>query len=152
MSPIRFDFFVWNHTAGFEIDEENTTGLQPTLFDHSLGRYIDYADLRGHDAFIIVCNVVARGPQTVSVEDGSDIGSIRKCNRCGSVPRLQYAGVVFIKRFFIGSHCGVLLPGLWDHHEDGFLEGPSCHAQEFENVVERAGVRAVGFDHWEELL
>ena len=46
----------------------------------------------------------------------------------------------------------MLLPRLWDHHEDGFLESPTGEAQELKNVIERTGIRTIGFNDGEELF
>src|SRR5688572_33284140 len=46
----------------------------------------------------------------------------------------------------------VLLPRLGNHHHHGFLQRAARHQQELEDVVEHAGVRAVGLRDREQIL
>ena len=57
-------------------------------------------------------------------------------DRCWTVPRFHHAAKVLVERFLFLGHRVVLLPSFWNHHHDGFLQGPPGHEQEFQNVIE----------------
>ena len=77
---------------------------------------------------------------------------VGKCNRCRAVPRLHLARVEFVEGPFLFRHGFMLLPSFRDHHHDGFLQRAACHQQEFQYVVERSRVRAVGLNDREQLV
>ena len=75
---IGLEFLVGNHAALLKVDEEDLPRLQTAFGHHSFGGNGNHADLRSHDAFVIVGDVVARRPQPVAIEDCTDVGAIGK--------------------------------------------------------------------------
>ena len=136
----------------FKIDEKNTSGLQPSFFHNFCRVYGHHADFGCHDANVVVSNVIARGPQAVAVENRADAGAVRECYGRRSIPRLDQAGVVFVERFFLCGHACVLLPSLWNHHQQRFWQSSTRHQQEFQDVIEGAGVRAVRLNDGEQFF
>ena len=51
-------FLVGNHSALVKIDQKNTSGLQSALFNYPRWIYFNHADFGGHDAFVIVGDVI----------------------------------------------------------------------------------------------
>ena len=149
--PVGLDLVVGHHPAGLEVDEEQPPGPQPALLHHAFGVHRQHPDLGGHDAAVVVGDVVAARAEPVSVEDGADAGAVGERDGRRAVPRLHQAGVVLVERALVGRHVVAVLPRLRDHHHDRRGQGAPGHEQELEHVVEVARVGAVRLHHREEL-
>ena len=149
--PLGLDLVVGHHAPGLEVDQEQPAGPEPSLLHHPLGRDRHHPDLRGHDAAAVVGDVVPARPQPVTVQDRADAGAVGEGDGGRAVPRLHQAGVVLVEGALVGRHVAPLLPRLGDHHHDRLRQRAAVHEQEFERVVEVAGVGAVRLDHRKEL-
>ena len=147
---VALDLRVGDHAPLLEVDQEHAAGLEPALLDDALGIDGHHAHLRGHDALVVVGDVVARRPQAVAVEHGADVLAVREGNGRGTVPGLHEAGEVLVEGALLRLHGRMGLPGLRDHHQDRFLERPPGHEHELEHVVEVARIRAVRLDDREQ--
>ena len=116
------------------------------------GSIVQHAHFAGHDHAVVVREVVAAGPQAVAVEHRADVLAVGEHDRRRAVPRLHQARVVFVERPLVFRHRFVILPRLGNHHHDRFLQRAAAHQQEFEHVVERARVAAIGLGDREQLL
>ena len=151
LGPLGLDLLVGDQATRVEVDEEDLAGLQAAL-GHHLGRVdVDDPHLGGHDALVVFGDVVARRPESVAVEHGTDVGAVGEGDGRRAVPGFHQAGVVLVEGALRRVHGRVLLPGLRDHHQHRFLERPPGHEQELQDVVERTGVGTVRFDHREQL-
>ena len=135
-----------------EVDEEHAAGLETPLGLDVGGIDRHDADLARHDHAIVVRQVVAARPQAVAIEHGADALAVRERDRRRAVPRLHEARVILVERALVLGHELVLLPRLGNHHHHGFLQRAARHQQELEDVVEHAGIRAVGLGDGEQLL
>ena len=151
LGPVGLDLVVGHHPPGVEVDEEEASRAQPALFDHALGRDRQHPDLGGHDAAVVVGDVVAAGSQPVAIEDRADAGAVGEGDGRRAVPGLHQAGVVLVEGALVGRHVVAVLPRLRDHHHDRGGECAPGHEQELEHVVEVARIGAVRLHHREEL-
>ena len=149
--PLALDFLVRDHAALLEVDQEDAARLQTTLPHHALGGNPHHADFRGHDAAVVVGNVVTARPQPVAVEHGADIGAVRESDRGRPVPGFHQAGLVLVEGALGRVHPAVLLPGFGNHHQYRFLQLAAGHQQELQHVVEGPGVGTVGLHDRKEL-
>ena len=149
--PLGLDLVIRHHPPGFEVDQEQPARPQPALLDHALGRDRQHSDLRRHDAAVVVGDVIAARAQPVAVQDRPDAGAVGERDGRGTVPRLHQARVVLVEGALVGRHVVALLPGLRDHHHDRPRQRAAGHEQEFEHVVEVAGIGAVRLHHRKEL-
>ncbi len=143
-------FLVRDQPPLLEIDQKHAARFEaPLLLDQS-GVDTQHSDLAGHDHPIVVCQVITTRPQAVAVQHGADVTAVGESDRSRTVPWLHQARVVLVESAFVIRHQFLLLPRLRDHHHDRFLQRAAGHQQEFEHIVERAGVRRIGFDDREE--
>ena len=124
------------------VDQEDLARLEPPLLQHLLRLDRQHADLAGHDHQIVLGDVVAAGPQAVAVEHRADQVPVGERDRCGAVPRLHQAGVVFVERLEVRVHQVVFLPRLRDQHQHRVRQRPAVDREELERVVERGRVGA----------
>ena len=149
--PVGLDLVVRHHPTALEVDEEQSSRPQPALLDHAFGGDRQHPDLGGHDAAVVVGDVVAARAQPVAVQHRSDAGAVGEGDGRRTVPRLHQAGVVLVEGALVGGHVAAVLPRLRDHHHDRRGERAPGHEQELEHVVEVARVGAVRLHHREEL-
>ena len=129
------------------VDQEHAPRLQATLLHHHLGLDRDHPDLGGHDDQVVAGDPVARGPQTVAIEDRTDDRSVGEGDRGRAVPRLHERGVVAVEGLLGLGHQLVVLPRLWDHHQHGVGQRVAPQVQQLEHLVEGGRVaRARGAD------
>ncbi len=136
----RFQLFVGNEPAGFEIDQQHLARLQPPLGDDVFFRDRQHADFRRHDDAVVAGDDVARRPQAVAVERGADLAAVGEGDRRRAVPRLHQRGVVFVERAALLVHQLIAGPGLRNHHHHRMRQRVAAHGQEFERIVEAGGV------------
>ena len=145
-------FLVRHDAAALRVHEEDAARVQPLLDDDVLGREGEHADFRRHHDEIVLRDVVPRGAQAVAVEHGADHRAVGEGNRRGAIPRLHQRRVVLVERLQLLIHRLVVLPRLWDHHEDRVWQRPPRHVEELEDVVEGGGVAAALADDRQQFL
>ncbi len=130
-----------------KVDEEHASRLQPPLVGNRFR--IDRQDphLAGHDDQVVVGEVVAAWPQTVSVQDGTDHMAIGEGDRGGTVPRFHLRTHELVHRLADVGHVAVVLPRLRHHHHHRLRQLPATLQQQLEDVVETPGVGEVRLDH-----
>ena len=77
---------------------------------------MNHANLRGHDHLVVFGDIVAARAQTVAVEHGANIVTVREHDRGGAVPRFHNRRVKLVEVALLLIHINVGLPRLWDHH------------------------------------
>ena len=136
----HFQFFVRHQASGKEIHQEHFARLQTSFFFHVLRRNRQHANLRRHNDFVIVGQVIARGTQAVAIQYCADVVAVGEHDRGRAIPGLHQRGVVLVEIAFFFGHVDVGLPGFGHHHHDGFLQRAAGHQQKLEHIVEGAGV------------
>ena len=131
---------VIDNTAFLEVDEEHFARLQAPFLDNFFFRNRQYSHFGGQHHQIVIGNVIARGPQAVTVEGGADLPSVGKGDGGGAVPGLHDPRIIFVKcpPFFV--HQGVAGPcfGYQKHH--GVGQGIAARHEKFQGVVDTGGI------------
>ncbi len=126
--------------------------MHPPLQQYSLRRNVQHAGFRRHDNQIVLRNVVARRTQSVAIEHGADLPTVRERDGRGAVPRLHQARVVLVERPLGVVHALVVRPRLRNHHHHRVRERAAREHEELEGVVEHRRVAAVRIDDRKNLL
>ena len=128
------------------VDEEHAAGLQAAFLEDVFGRNFDDAGFGGENDQIVLGDDVAAGAQAVAVERGADDAAVSECDGGGTVPRLHQRGVVLVEGALVLVHVRIAGPGFGNEHGHDVGQGTAGLEEEFDGVVERAGVAAAGTD------
>jgi len=74
----RLDLVVLDDPVLLGVDQEHPARLQPALADDGGRVEVEHADLGGEHHQTVVGDPVTRGPQSVAVEYGADLGRVRR--------------------------------------------------------------------------
>src|SRR5712691_1876692 len=66
------ELFIVDHSPLFDVGEKHSTWLEPSFQQDVFGRNVEHADLGSHDYKVVFRYVVARGTQSVAIQDGAD--------------------------------------------------------------------------------
>ena len=149
---LLLQLLVGHQSTGYEVDEKHASRLQPALVLHHGRVHRKHTDLAGHDDPVVVSEVVAAGPEAVSVQHRADVIAVGEGDGRRTVPGLHHTGVKFVERPLVLGHQGIFLPRLGNHHHDRLLQRTAGHEQELKHVVEDPGVGAVRLHHREQPL
>ncbi|MGY4431098.1 hypothetical protein ACVWWO_003575 [Bradyrhizobium sp. F1.13.1] len=143
MAPgeLGLDLVVGDKAALLEVDQQHLAGLQAPLGDDLVFGNRQHAHLGRHHDAVVLGDEIARGPQAVAVERGTDLAAVGEGDRGGAVPRLHQGGMIFVEGAALLIHQGIAGPRLRNHHHDGVRQRVAALHQEFERVVEAGGVR-----------
>ena len=126
----RFELFVVDHAALFEVDQEHLAGLQTPFANNLALGHGQHARLGTHDHQVVVGDAIARGAQAVAVQGGANLAAIGEHDGRGAVPGFEHGGVVFIERAATGVHGAVVFPWLGNHHHHGLADWVTRHGQQ----------------------
>ncbi len=140
------DLVVVDDPTFLRVDEEHAARLEPLLAHDPIGWDVEDPHLGGEDHGVVEGDVIARGPESVAVEDGPHARPVGEGHRRGAVPGLDEGGVVLVEGLLRVAHRLVARPGLGDHHHHRVRERPAREVEEFEAVVEHGRVRPVRVD------
>ena len=132
-------------TAG-RIHQQHAARAQLAAFDHIPRIEVDDADFRARHHHAVRANLVAARAQTVPVQRHRDLHTIAVGERRRSVPRLDHALVVLVKRLHGRLDVRILLPRLRDQHHRRMYRAASGAHQQLERVVEAGRVAAARTD------
>ena len=114
----RLDLFIRNDPFGVRIDQKHLPGFKPPFAFDVFGIQVDDADFGRQDHPVVVGDDIARGTQSVAIQDGTDPDPVAERHRGRSVPRFHDE---IIERVEIPFHLRkiiVLFVGFGDHHHD----------------------------------
>ncbi len=135
------DLLVRDDAAFVGVDEEHLA-----RFETALGENVLLRNLRQHTGFggehdvAVLGDLPASRTEAVAVEQRAHLGTVGEDDMRRSVPRFDQSVVVFVERPDVGVELVVLFPCRRKHHGDGMRHGASCEVQQFEALVERAGI------------
>ena len=97
------------------VDQQYLSRLQTSLLRYLRRFEVHYAHLARHDHGVALCYCVARGAQTVAVEQSSGKAPVaeEQCRR--TVPRFHKYGVILVKSLQVFRN-GVLVVEALGHH------------------------------------
>ncbi len=144
------DFRVGDDAAGGEVGEEHFAGLEAAFFLDVFGLDGEDAGFGSHDEEAVMGDHVAGGAEAVAVESGADEAAIGKGYGSGTVPRFHEGGVVLVEGLLGRVHGGVVIPGFGHEHGHDVGEIATAEGEKLNDVVEGAGVAALGGDDGEE--
>ena len=145
-SDPALDFLIRDDPAFLHVHDEHAAWLQAAFDSDALGFDGEHAGFGGHDHQIVLGHIITRRTQAIPVEGGADHGPVREGHRGGAVPWFHEAGVIFVECLLFVAHRLMAAPRLRNHHHHGVGQRAAPHHQQFEDVVEHGGVRAVGID------
>ncbi len=131
---------VADDPPGLEVDQEHLAGFEPPLLDDPLRGDFQGADLGGHDHPVVVGHDITAGPQAVAVEHRADDVAIGERHRCGTIPGLHQAAMIFVEVLLNLRHRFVVLPRLGDEHHHGVGERIARPDEQLHGVVEAGRV------------
>ena len=137
-------FFVADDSALFQINQEHTARLQPSLELDLGGRHIQDAGLRSHHQFVVVGDQVPEGAQAVAVQEGADAAAVGGHDHGRTVPWLHQGGVVLVEVLLLLGHGLMLVPGLGYQHQQGMVQVAARHLEQLQGVVQAGGVAIAG--------
>ncbi len=143
---------VADDAALFQIDEQHAARLETALTLDALRRNVQHADFGRHDDQAVLGDVVARRPQTVAVQRGTNANAVGEGHRRRTVPRLHQRRVEFVERFLFRRHGGIAAPRLGDHHHHGMRQRPAGQHQQLQHVVEHRRIAAGLVDNRQQLF
>ncbi len=146
------DFGVGDDALLHGVDEEHAAGLQAAFLADVFGGNVDDAGFGGEHDEIILGDDVAAGAQAVAVERSADDASVSEGNGGGAVPGLHQRGVVLVEGALVLVHVGIAGPRFGDEHGHDVGKRTSRLEEEFDGIVERSGVAALGHDDGVEIL
>ena len=100
----------------------------------------NHAGLRSQHDVAVVGELPAAGAEAVTVEQGADLGAVGEDDVGRAVPRLDKRVVVLVEGAHVRVEVGVLLPRRRQHHADSVRQGTAGEMQQFETLVEGAGI------------
>ncbi len=146
-----FQLYVADDAALFQPDLKHPAGLQPPLLPDVGRGDVQHAGLRGHHQLVVLGDGVTEGAQPVAVQYHADATPVGGRDHGWAIPGLHQAGVVLVEVLLLLGHALVLLPGLGDHHEQGVVQVPTGHHQQFQGAIEGGGVASSLGQHGRDL-
>ena len=115
VSQLLLDLTVVVDLTLLRIDEQDLTGLQTALFGNFRRIEIHHTHFTGHHHHVVLGDGIARGTQTVTVEQTTGEAAVAE-EQCGrTVPRLHQDGMIFVESLQIFGN-GVLVVETLRHH------------------------------------
>ena len=134
------NLIVADNAALLRINHQHTSGTQAIFFDNSCRINIYNTNLRCENDSIIICNIITRRSETITVKGSANSTAISKGHSCRSVPCLNQRIMIFEECLQIIIQMGIFAPRLRYHHHDSMRQTASAHQQKFQNIVEHAGI------------
>eukprot|EP00123_Amoebidium_parasiticum_P018834 comp24298_c0_seq1/m.45560 comp24298_c0_seq1/g.45560 ORF comp24298_c0_seq1/g.45560 comp24298_c0_seq1/m.45560 type:complete len:1025 (+) comp24298_c0_seq1:2711-5785(+) len=133
------------------VHQQHAARLQAALCQHVLKGCVQHTDLGAHDHAVVIHDVVTGRAQTVTVENGTNVATIREGEERRPVPGLLHERGPLVEGTLVLWHVLVVLPGLRHHHHHDFGQGAcAVHQLELEHVVKSSRVRTAGLNDGEE--
>ena len=140
-SEVPLDLFIGNDAAFGGVDQEHLAGLKTALgHDVFLRDLRQNAGLGGQNDVAVIGELPAAGTEAVAVEQGADLGAVGEDDVGRAIPRLDKRVVVLVEGAHVRIEIRVLLPSRRQHHADGVRQGAAGEVQQFEALVEGAGI------------
>ena len=140
-------FGVVDDAALCRIDQEHLAGLETTFELDVFRGNIEHTDFGRHDDKPVVGDVVTRWPQSIAIECRANHDAIGEHHRCGSVPRLHQARVIFVEGLLLIAHRFVPVPCFRDEHHHRVRQRSTRHDEHLEGIVEHGGVASTVDNH-----
>ena len=67
---------VGDHSPLIKIDQEDPPGLKASLTQYVFSRFSNYANLRGHDAPVVLRDIKPGWPEPISIKNSPDAAPI----------------------------------------------------------------------------
>ena len=100
----------------------------------------NHAGLRGQHDVAVVGELPAAGAEAVTVKQCTHLSAVGEDDVGRAVPRLNQRIAVLVEGAHVRVEVGVLLPRRRQHHADGVRQGTAGEMQQFETLVEGAGI------------
>ena len=151
LRQLRLDGRVVDDAAALRVQQEHAAGVDALLEQDLLRRYVQHADLGGHDEAVVGRDEIAERPQAVAVEHRADAVAVGEGDEGGPVPRLHRRGVVVVEVPLLLRHPDALAGGLRYQRHHHVVDGPPRVHHELEGVVDARRVALPRPDDREEL-
>ena len=135
------DFLIRNDPAFFKVDQQHFARLKAPFLDNRLFRNRQHAHLGRHHHKPLIGNIIPRRTQTIPVQRGANLATIRKRDGGRAIPWLHQRGVIFIKGTTLLVHQRVARPCFRDQHHHRVRERVSALHQKFQRIVKTRRIR-----------
>lgn len=122
------------------VNHQHTSGTQAIFFDNSCRINIYNTNLRCENDSIIICNIITRWSETVTVQSSANSTAISKGHSCRSVLCLNQRIMIFEEGLQVIIQMRIFAPRLRNHHHNGMRQTASAHQQKLQNIVEHARI------------
>ncbi|CNU90410.1 Uncharacterised protein [Salmonella enterica subsp. enterica serovar Bovismorbificans] len=138
---IVIGFRGMQNTSAAGVDHHQLAWADAAFLDHFIRLIVPDTDFGGAGDQLIFGNDVACRAQAVTVKVTGGEAPVGHHDACRTVPRLHMHGVKVKEGAQILVHIGVVLPGGRHQQAHGADDvHPACQ-QQFQHVVQRAGIR-----------
>ena len=129
------DFIIFKEAVEVEIGNDHLARAEAAAVNDVVRIHVDEARFRTGDHQAGVIERKTARAQAIAVEDGADLVAISKREGGRTVPRLDAVAAVLKKRRRV--------PGIGrrHNHAHGFADGAAVVSEEFDDLIERCGVR-----------